>query len=168
MVIPAFGPQPINHHPPKVIILGVLGLLLVTMTCLFSLPPDSAAPDENTMKLLSIAETQHEIIQLLIQKENFPKALQELRTILDLNLPVRYEDAVFKEIVIVGRKLYDRGQKDLAYQSLEMGFNSLKTVEFKARILSVKAGLLKQDGKLDEAIETYKQEVELREKGLEK
>jgi len=28
----------------------------------------------------------------------------------------------------------------------------------------VKAGLLKRDGRLDEAIQTYKQEVELREK----
>jgi len=162
----AFARKPVSRAH-SVVIIGLMLLFFVPV--LLSSPPDtSPPPDENTLKLLSIAETQHEIIQLLIQKENYTKALHELRTILDLNLPVRYEDAIFKEIVIVCKKFYDHGQKELAYQSLEMGYASLKTVEFKARILSVKAGLLKQDGKIDEAIETYKQEVELREKGLEK
>ncbi len=84
--------------------------------------------------------------------------------ILDLDLPATYEEAVFKEIVIVTKKLYDAGQKEYAYEVLELGFNSLKAAELRARVLNVKAGLLKRDGRLDEAIQTYKQEVELREK----
>jgi len=116
------------------------------------------------VKQLSIAETQHEIIQLLIQKGEYDKAITELQVILDLNLPVAFEEAIFKEIVIVTKKLYESGQKEHAYEVLELGFNSLKTMDFRARVLNVKAGLLKRDGRLDEAIQTYKQEVELREK----
>ncbi|MBP7294771.1 MAG: hypothetical protein KBB56_01820 [Acidobacteria bacterium] len=140
----------------------------VLMICLVNYSPaaagDSAAVDARTVKQLSIAETQHEIIQLLIQKGEYDKAITELQVILDLNLPVAFEEAIFKEIVIVTKKLYESGQKEHAYEVLELGFNSLKTKDFRARVLNVKAGLLKRDGRLDEAIQTYKQEVELREK----
>jgi len=146
----------------------MLLFVAVLMICLVNYSPaaagDSAAVDARTVKQLSIAETQHEIIQLLIQKGEYDKAITELQVILDLNLPVAFEEAIFKEIVIVTKKLYESGQKEHAYEVLELGFNSLKTKDFRARVLNVKAGLLKRDGRLDEAIQTYKQEVELREK----
>ncbi len=146
----------------------MLLFVAVLMICLVNYSPaaagDSAAVDARTVKQLSIAETQHEIIQLLIQKGEYDKAITELQVILDLNLPVAFEEAIFKEIVIVTKKLYESGQKEHAYEVLELGFNSLKTMDFRARVLNVKAGLLKRDGRLDEAIQTYKQEVELREK----
>jgi tetratricopeptide (TPR) repeat protein len=143
-------------------------LALVLTACLagtgVAAPAESATTDTRVIKQLSIAETQHEIIQLLIQKGEYAKAVAELQVILDLNLPVPFEEAVFKEIVIVTRKLYDAGQKERAYEALELGFDALTVVEYRARVLNVKAGLLKRDGRIDEAIQTYKQEVELREK----
>jgi tetratricopeptide (TPR) repeat protein len=142
-----------------------VSMLLVFSSFSLCIAADDSTPDAATLKLLSIAETQHEIIQLLIQKEQYTKAMEEYRGILGLNLPVRYEEAVFKEIAIVTRKFYERGQKDLAYQSLAMGFDALQTPELRARVLNIKASLLKKDGRIDEAIEVYRQEVELREKG---
>jgi len=148
----------------KRMLLFVIGLMVCLATYGPAAAGDSTAVDARTVKQLSIAETQHEIIQLLIQKGEYDKAIAELQVILDLNLPVAFEEAVFKEIVIVTKKLYDSDQKEHAYEVLELGFNSLKTTDFRARVLNVKAGLLKRDGRLDEAIQTYKQEVELREK----
>lgn len=146
----------------------VMGLLTSGIPWITATVPEQSGPDENTMKLLSLAETLHELAALHIQKDDFPKAVAELRAILDLGLPVKYEEAVYKEVYIVARKLYDKNQKELCYQVLDMGFESIRTPEFKARLLSVRAALLKKDGRLDEAIETYKREVEIREKNMAK
>lgn len=145
-----------------------VSMLLVFSSFSLYIAAEDPEPDAATMKLLSIAETQHEIIQLLIQKEQYAKAMEEYRAILELNLPEKYEEAVFKEIAIVTKKLYERGQKEYAYQALTMGFSALQGVEFKARVLNIKASLLKKDGRIDEAIKAYRQEVDLREKGDEK
>jgi len=125
-------------------------------------------PDPATLKQLSIAYSQHEIIQLLIQKGEFAKALQEFFVILDLGLPTQYEEAVFKEVVIVAKKFFEAGQSEYAYEALQKGFQSIQNVDYQARILNVKASLLKREGKIDEAIKTYKEEVALREGALEK
>jgi len=148
--------------------------ILLTLGLLLALPvladqADNKIPaDAKAIKLLSIAESQHEIIQLLIQKKEYGKAIEELRTIIALNLPEVYEEAVCKEILIVTKKLYGLGQTDFAYQALEIGFTGLKSAEYRARILNVKAFMLKRDGKIDEAIAVYKQEVELRERASSK
>lgn len=123
-----------------------------------------AGPDPATTRLLSIAETQHEIIQLLIQKGDYARAIKEFQVILSLDLPSRYEEAVFDETAIVTRKLYERGQREGAYSVLDMGLQSVQGIEFRARLLNIKAGLLKKDGRINEALETYREEVELRKR----
>ena len=151
-------------------ILSMLGVLLVVGLLIFI----SAVPvvaqrnniDSRVLKKLSIAETQHEIVQLLIEKGDYKKAVKEVKTIFDLKLPAQYDEAVFKEIVIVAKKLYDKGQRDLAYYVIDDGYKALNTTEYKAKTLNVKAALLKKDGKIEEAIEVFKKEVELREKDL--
>jgi len=147
---------------------GILfcSMLLLLAAVPMGQPEDTESPGQATLKQLSIAYSQHEIVQLLIQKGDYEKAIEEYKVILDLKLPGQYEDAVFKEIVIVTKKLYELGQKELAYTALMMGFGRLQTIELKARVLNVKASLLKKDGKLDKAIQTYKEEVTLREKAL--
>lgn len=125
-------------------------------------------PDAATIKKLSIAYSQHEIVQLLIQKGEHDKALQEFFVILNLGLPALYEEAVFKEIVIVAKKFFETGQSAYAYDALQKGFESLKNVDYQARLLNVKASLLKREGNIDEAIKTYKLEVALREGALKK
>ncbi len=145
----------------------LIAIMVVSMMTVFTLGQQPAStPDAQTLKMLSIAESQHEIVQLLIQKGEYEKALDEYRAILDLKLPAAYDEAVFKEIVIVARKFYDANQKELAYQALDLGFDRLKSADLKAKILSVKAGLLKKDGRIERAIETYKKEIELREKQI--
>ena len=149
----------------------ITGLLLV---CLLLLPlpvlaqaPDAAqSPDEQTMSELSIAYSKHEIIQLLMQKGDYETAFSEFERILALRIPAEYEDALFKEIIIVSRKFYELDQKEFAYSALDQGFARLSQANFQAKLLNIKAGLLKKDGKLDEAIKTYKNEILLREKSI--
>jgi tetratricopeptide (TPR) repeat protein len=142
---------------------------IILMIPAVAAPQESAdQPDPTTLKQLSIAYSQHEIVQLLIQKGDYQKAFSEFSVILDLGLPEQYEEAVFKEIVIVAKKFFDEGQSRFAYEALQKGFDSLRRIDFKARLLNVKASLLKREGKIDEAIKTYKQEVALREGALEK
>jgi tetratricopeptide (TPR) repeat protein len=157
-----------NHPVPRILRVVLKGVLLLALATAAILGQSAPGPsvDDATLRLLSIAESQHEIIQLLIQKGDFKRAMQEFRVIMDLRLPLRFEEALMKETVIVARKLYDRGQKEMAYQVLEIGFRQLQVTENKARVLNVKAGMLKNDGRLEEAIETYRAEVELRESGL--
>lgn len=134
---------------------------------LFSAGVDAQDPaGENALRTLSIAESQHEIVQLLIAKGEYSKAVKELLVILNLGLPPQYEEAVFKEVAIVASKMYDLNQKDHSYQVLDMGLKSVQTPEFKAKILNIKAGFLKRDGRIGEAIYTYRQEIEIREKNL--
>ena len=126
----------------------------------------AAGPDRATLRLLSIAEAQHEIVQLYLQQGNPEAALREYQVILDLGLPAAYEEAVFKEIVIVTLKLHEAERPDLAYQALDAGVEVIATPEFQARLLNVRATLLKRDGRLEEAIAAYKEEVALREHTL--
>jgi tetratricopeptide (TPR) repeat protein len=147
------------------------GLLLVFLLLLplpiFSQTPDTTqTPDDQTMSELSIAYSKHEIIQLLMQKGDYETAFTEFEKILALRIPSEYEDALFKEIIIVSRKFYELDQKEFAYSSLDLGFDRLSQAELKAKLLNIKASLLKKDGKLDEAIQTYKNEIMLREKSI--
>lgn len=150
------------------IILPILLGLLLMLPVLAEQPVNKIPADARSIKLLSIAESQHEIIQLLIQKKEYGKAIEELRAIIALSLPEAYEEAVCKEILIVTKKLYALEQSDYAYQALEIGFTGLKSPEYRARLLNVKAFMLKRDGRIDEAIAVYKQEVELRERASSK
>ena len=147
------------------------GLLLICLLLLplpiFAQAPSSVeTPDEQTMSELSIAYSKHEIIQLLMQKGDFETAFEEFEKILALRIPAEYEDALFKEVIIVTRKFYELDQKEFAYSALDKGLDRLSQIDFQAKLLNIKASLLKSDGKLDEAIQTYKNEIMLREKAI--
>ena len=143
-------------------LLGALFLLLLPLPSAFS----QSGGDDAVNQLLSIAESKHEIIQLLLSRGEYRQAFAEFKVILDLRLPVKFEEAVMKEAVIVAKRLFDAGQKDLAYQALEMTFKQLHVLECKAKILNMKAVLLKTEGRTEEAIEAYREEVELRENSI--
>ncbi len=116
---------------------------------------------------LSIAETQHEIARLLIKNGQFDRVLQEMRKILDLNLPLEYEEAVAKSVSFIAYLLTENRQYAIGHELLDETLVRLHSPQNAASILKVKAYVYKNEGRLAKAIETLERAVQMEKQGTD-
>ena len=140
----------------KITAVALLSILLAGMIPVMALPADQADAPASLEKTKSMAEAQHEIVVLLIQKKEYEKALAEANKIFDMKWPDDQEPLLVKEL----RNLTDQF---LRSRSGAAGSEAYRK-EFQAvsRRSSSQAALLKEMGYLykslnqsDKAIECF-------------
>ncbi len=135
--------------------------LILSFLFMFSLGSTVQNSGKDVIKKLNIASTEHDIIQLMIKKGEYEKIPNEIKNIFDIGLPIEYEDAVLKEVLIVSNDLHKKGENEIALKILDMGYKYCKKNENKIIILKVKAAFLKSMGKIKDAISVFKKAIRL-------
>ncbi len=117
--------------------------------------------DPRVERMLSIAESQYEIVKLLIQQRRFERVLPEMRKIFELNLPIRYDEAVAKSASLAAHLLVESRQFALAHEVLNEAFPRIREVQNQASLLKIQAYVYKSEGKLEAALDTLERAVAL-------
>ena len=129
----------------------------------YSLPAEGAQLSYDQM--LSIAETQYEIIKLLIKEGRYDRVLPEMRKILDLKFQGEDEQLVAKSSSLIAQLLVENKQVTLAHAVLDETLVRMKQKENVASLLKIKAYLYKSEGKNQKAIETFERALEIERQG---
>jgi len=114
---------------------------------------------ESVDALLSIAESQYEIVKLTIKQGLYDRVLPEMRKIYELNLPPQYEQAVAESASLVAHLLVENKQFGLAHDVLSEALPRMKDDKNKASLLKIKAYVYKSEGRLQEAMQTLEQAI---------
>jgi hypothetical protein len=128
----------------------------------------SAAPQPDLKDLLSktksMAETQHEIVMLLLKKKEYEKAAMEANKIFDMPWPENQEPLLLKELRILTDQFARQGQPLLGLQIIERNFKYFKTTSSQAEILKDQGYLHKSLNQNDKALEFFRKAQELEHK----
>lgn len=110
---------------------------------------------------LSMAEAQHEIALLLIKDGQYDKVFPEMKKIFELGLPSKYEESILQSVAVIANQLAERRQHGVAHQVLDEASRFLKLDSNKVKALKLKAYVLKDEGKFQEAIDTFRKAIEM-------
>ncbi len=117
---------------------------------------------ENTR---SIAESQHEIVMLLIEKREFKQAVEEARKIFYLPFPAAKHEMLVTEATQVADALIHHKEHALAREVLDEALLAVTAPKHRAKLLKEKCYLLKKMGNDDEAMSCFRKAVELDNSG---
>jgi tetratricopeptide (TPR) repeat protein len=128
--------------------------LLILISCLIM--PLAAQTTANEAAKLRVAGSQYEIIGVLLDKQAYSQVLVEYRTILALQLGPESELPLAQATAVIVEKLAASEQYPIADQILDEAFAKVKLPLTRYSLLMIKGKLLKDEGKLQEAIEVYR------------
>jgi tetratricopeptide (TPR) repeat protein len=128
-----------------------------------SLTPHLRAQD-SWENVRGIAESQHEIVMLMIQQERFDTVFEASRKIFELQFPPEQEHLLVKEAEILTDALLMHDQTEIAHQVLDCALLNVSTNQSKAALHREKAYVFKKEGKTEEAMKHFQKSIEL-EKG---
>jgi tetratricopeptide (TPR) repeat protein len=106
-------------------------------------------------KIRSMAETQHEIVMLLIRKKEFDQAAAEASKIFDMNWPTNEEPVLLLELNILSRKFQEEHQESMAMRLLDLNSKAFKSAKSQIWIWKEKGYLFKKMGQDDKALECF-------------
>ena len=130
--------------------------IIFTGTALF------AAAQDNWEEIRPIAEAQHEIVLLLIERQEFDKVPGAAREIFNLGFPEDQEHRLVKEAEILTNALLHHNQTHIAHQVLDEALLCVKTRGARAKLHREKAYVYKKEGKTDEAMREFERSVALK------
>ncbi|MEJ2082107.1 MAG: tetratricopeptide repeat protein [Acidobacteriota bacterium] len=120
-----------------------------------------AAPQGNWEEVRTIAETQHEIVLLLIEKEEFDTVPQAAREIFKLHFPENQEHRIVKEAQILSSALLHHNRTDIAHQVVSDAMGCVKTPQAKAELHKEQAFIYRREGKNDEALREFEESLKI-------
>ena len=129
--------------------------LLVSGLALCAVLQAQGPPAKTMEEKKSIAQSQHEVLALLIDKGEYGKVPGGLQKILDLNFTGKYEQSVVDEILILSDLLTKKSQLNVALKLVEMGQAGLKEKESHARLYKEQGFLYKLLGQPEKALEMF-------------
>ncbi|NWG12812.1 MAG: hypothetical protein HXY20_04665 [Acidobacteria bacterium] len=116
-------------------------------------------------KIKSQAESQHEIVMILVRKKEYAKALDEAGKIFGMKWPVDQEPLLLKELQNLSDRFLREGQAALGLQLLERSAKAFKTTESRVAILKEKGYLHKSLNQDDKALECFREAQRLEATG---
>jgi tetratricopeptide (TPR) repeat protein len=119
------------------------------------------APAQDLNRIRRVAEAQHEIVMILINKKDFTKAAEEANKIFQMKWPNDQEPVLLKELLGFSDQFRHNGQPAIALQILESNLALFKSAKSQAEIWKDKGYLLEAMGKHDKAIECFKKAIDL-------
>ncbi len=108
-------------------------------------------------KTRSLAESQHEIVILLIKQKDFEQALVEANKIFNMKWPPDQEPTLLKELLLFADQFLHNGQAATGVRLLEANFKSFKNPASLASIWKEKGYLYKNLGDDKHALECFRQ-----------
>jgi tetratricopeptide (TPR) repeat protein len=125
--------------------------------------PSAGTPSQQELdRMTLIAETQHEIVKLLIARGQYGRVVTEVKKILELKLPEQFEEAVAKSASQIAGMLIEKQQFAVAHEVLDEALKRMKLNENKANLFMIQGYTFKSEGKLEKALESLEKAVELR------
>jgi len=137
---------------PAVIWTGVL-ILMVPMVLSRS---QNVQPGDDINKKRSLAEAQHEIAMLLLEKKEYSKAANEARKIFALNWPQDQEPILLKELLFFSDQFLHRDQAPLGLKILVDSMDVFKSPASLVAIWKERGYLHKALKQTDEALECFR------------
>lgn len=119
--------------------------------------PHLPAQNAEIGKIRSIAESQHEIVIILIKKRDFGKAAEEANKMFQMKWPADQEPVLKDELLRFSDLFRHYGQPALAVQLLETNLSMFKSDKIKAEIWKDKGYLFKEMGQDDKALECFRE-----------
>jgi tetratricopeptide (TPR) repeat protein len=107
-------------------------------------------------KIRSKAETQHEIVVLLIRKKEFDQANLEAAKIFDMSWPANEEPTLLKELQLLSKTFEEVGQPSMAMKLLDSNSRAFKSVKSQVWIWKEKGYLYKSMNQNDKALECFR------------
>jgi tetratricopeptide (TPR) repeat protein len=139
-------------------------LLSMLLAGVISVGPLSAYQADTSAalgKIKSMAEAQHEIVLLLMKKQEYDKALVEANKIFDMRWPGDQEPLLLKELLNLADQFLSQGQAQLGLKLIERNFKYFKRTPSQAAILKETGYLYKSLKQDDKAIESFRKARDL-------
>jgi tetratricopeptide (TPR) repeat protein len=134
-------------------------LNILTLMMLFAAP--LAAQESSWERTRSVAETQHEIIMLLIEKKQFTQIPNAAEKIFQLDFPEDHENLFVREAQILTNALVHHQEFVTAHKVMDIAIKCAWNDKVKARIFREKAYLFKIEGNSEEALRYFEESLEL-------
>jgi len=139
----------------SVVLLFALLTLLGTAPASVALQSASKPPELGKVK--SIAESQHEIVMLLLEKRDFSTALTEASKIFEMSWPEDHEPTLLKELLYLSDRFMHKEQASLGLQLLQTNQRMFKKAASQAAIWKEKGYLFKRMNQTDKALECFRE-----------
>jgi tetratricopeptide (TPR) repeat protein len=139
-------------------------LLFIVLAGVVSVGPLSAyQADASTAlgKMKSMAEAQHEIVLLLMKKQEYDKAIVEACKIFDMRWPGDQEPLLLKELLNLADQFLSQGQAQMGLKLIERNSKYFKKTSSQAAILKEMGYLYKSLKQDDKAIESFRKARDL-------
>jgi tetratricopeptide (TPR) repeat protein len=138
-------------------------LLSILLAGVISVGPLSAyQADASTLgKTKSMAEAQHEIVLLLMKKQEYDKAMVEACKIFEMRWPGDQEPLLLKELLTLADQFLSQGQAQLGLKLIERNFKHFKKTVSQAAIFKEMGYLYKSLKQDDKAIESFRKARDL-------
>ena len=111
-------------------------------------------PAENAK--LAAAATHYEIAQLKLESGEYDAVLAEVQKILDLDFSVDNEGVLTLSVLNLTEELLNADQHGLARQAVDASLKAVGQQENRFMLLMFKARVFRDEGKVDDALETYR------------
>jgi hypothetical protein len=128
----------------------------------------AAAADKAAADRMAIAQAQHDLMALLIDKGEYDKVPPALQKILDLRFAGADEPKVVSEILILSDLLVKKGQPKVSMRLVDMGLGALKEKDSLVKLYKEKGFLYKTMGQPDKAMEMFEKVKDLEAAGAPK
>jgi len=149
------------HHNGRIAAGALIFLLFAGLIPL--LPVAAGQPDspEALRKTTSMAETQHEIVVLLLKKKEYDRAATEANRIFEMKWPESQEPLLLKELQILIDLFLNQGQAPLALQIIGKNSRNFKKTSSQIEILKETGYIYKSLKQDEKALEYFQKAREL-------
>jgi len=121
----------------------------------------SKSSDPELSRILSLAESQHEIVMILVRKGEFAAAAGEAQKIFDLDWPAAEEPRLLRELLGLSDQFLKHDQPELGLRLLEQNTASFKAAKHQAAVWKERGYLFKKMGQDDKALECFRKAQQL-------
>ena len=140
----------------------ILALLLLLVTGQVAAQTATTRSSEDAR--LRYAAAQHEIITILINEGQYDRVPAEFQKILDLRFGGAQEELVVKETWAIVNGLMAKRQFEPAHRVVDEALRYAVQSESRFALIMLKGKIYKQEGRLKDALNAYRQAQQLQEK----
>ena len=146
--------KPRTHFPLKTVWAAACLVLLLQIA-----DPGASlySQQSNLVKVRSIAESQHEIVMLLLQKRDFAKAATEAAKIFEMNWPPDQEPVLLKELLYLADQFLHRGEAIHGLKLMDGCAKSFRNPSSQISIWKEKGYLYKHMNQMEKALECFRE-----------
>ena len=141
---------------------------MISLAVLLCLAIGGSASAEAAADRMAIAQAQHDMLVLLIDKGEYDKVPAEFQKILDLRFTGADEQKVVSEVLILSDLLVKKSQAKVSLRLVDMGLGSLKEKDSLVKLYKEKGFLYKTMGQPEKAMEMFEKVKALEASGSSK